>query len=228
MKKVKHVVQYASFAAYHLSRETSFLADEGATLPKIPPSPSMPVPAKILDADARILKTSVICDANQRVRGGHKRLSSCSNDAINCFFPCSEFQSQQDISYRNTSQLIGDLDTGSQEPCEPSDLPNDVMAPEEMIGNTLEEEKSLELHKELIEAEEGKRTGTDCENEAADYFSAADNQSILVSLSTTCVLKGTVCEPSKLFRIKFYGSFDKPLGRYLRDDLFDQVALSSI
>jgi hypothetical protein len=25
-------------------------------------------------------------------------------------------------------------------------------------------------------------------------------------------------------RIKFYGSFDKPLGRYLHDDLFDQVS----
>ncbi|KAK8645018.1 hypothetical protein V6N13_118874 [Hibiscus sabdariffa] len=27
-----------------------------------------------------------------------------------------------------------------------------------------------------------------------------------------------------LFRIKYYGSFDKPLGRFLRDHLFDQVA----
>lgn len=35
LKKVKHVIQYAVFAAYHLSLETSFLADEGASLPKI-------------------------------------------------------------------------------------------------------------------------------------------------------------------------------------------------
>ena len=35
LKKIKHVVQYAVFAAYHLSLETSFLADEGATLPKV-------------------------------------------------------------------------------------------------------------------------------------------------------------------------------------------------
>nr|GME18936.1 1-phosphatidylinositol-3-phosphate 5-kinase FAB1B-like isoform X1 [Ipomoea batatas] len=36
LKKVKHVVQYSVFAAYHLALETSFLADEGATLPEFP------------------------------------------------------------------------------------------------------------------------------------------------------------------------------------------------
>ena len=52
---------------------------------------------------------------------------------------------------------------------------------------------------------------------------SSDHQSILVSLSTRCVWTGTVCERSHLFRIKYYGNFDKPLGRYLRDHLFDQV-----
>jgi 1-phosphatidylinositol-3-phosphate 5-kinase len=36
LKKVKHVVQYGVFAAYHLALETSFLVDEGATLPELP------------------------------------------------------------------------------------------------------------------------------------------------------------------------------------------------
>mgnify|MGYP007088572976 CR=1 FL=1 len=65
------------------------------------------------------------------------------------------------------------------------------------------------------------------ENEvSSEYFSAAEtHQSILVSFSSHCVLKGIVCERSRLLRIKFYGCFDKPLGRYLRDDLFVQVNL---
>ncbi|KAA8532582.1 hypothetical protein F0562_032602 [Nyssa sinensis] len=64
------------------------------------------------------------------------------------------------------------------------------------------------------------------ENEAfSEYYSAADNhQSILVSFSSCCVLNGTVCERSRLLRIRFYGCFDKPLGRYLQDDLFDQAS----
>ncbi|KAA8534728.1 hypothetical protein F0562_029830 [Nyssa sinensis] len=36
LKKVKHVVQYAVFAAYHLALEMSFLADEGASLLELP------------------------------------------------------------------------------------------------------------------------------------------------------------------------------------------------
>lgn len=36
LKKVKHVVHYGVFAAYHLALETSFLADEGASLPELP------------------------------------------------------------------------------------------------------------------------------------------------------------------------------------------------
>ncbi|KAD4584901.1 hypothetical protein E3N88_22502 [Mikania micrantha] len=36
LKKVKRVVQYGVFAAYHLALETSFLADEGASLPELP------------------------------------------------------------------------------------------------------------------------------------------------------------------------------------------------
>ncbi|KAL8102460.1 hypothetical protein AgCh_027088 [Apium graveolens] len=52
--------------------------------------------------------------------------------------------------------------------------------------------------------------------------SPSDNQSILMSLSTRCVWKGTVCERAQLFRIKYYGNCDRPLGRFLRDHLFDQ------
>ncbi|KAK4409690.1 putative 1-phosphatidylinositol-3-phosphate 5-kinase FAB1C [Sesamum angolense] len=47
LKKVKHVVQYAVFAAHHLSLETSFLADEGASLPKVAAKPSCFIPEKM-------------------------------------------------------------------------------------------------------------------------------------------------------------------------------------
>ncbi|KAI3971112.1 hypothetical protein MKW92_045804 [Papaver armeniacum] len=36
LKKVKHVLHYSVFKAYHLALETSFLADEGASLPELP------------------------------------------------------------------------------------------------------------------------------------------------------------------------------------------------
>ncbi|XP_028752152.1 1-phosphatidylinositol-3-phosphate 5-kinase FAB1B-like [Neltuma alba] len=49
-----------------------------------------------------------------------------------------------------------------------------------------------------------------------------DDQIILVSMSSRCVWKGTVCERPRIFRIAYYRNFDKPLGRFLRDYLFDQ------
>lgn len=223
MKKVKHVVQFASYAAYHLSRETSFFADEGASLPKAPWVPSIPELAKILDTDTRLLKNSTVPVANQSACGGHRTVGSCTIDTINLTSPSTYTPSKQgNISSVNNFVLIKDLDGQSKEPGEHSDVPDEVRAPKEGDVKTTGG-GNLEFQIEHETANKGKITETCGMNEITDYFSTADSQSILVSLSTTCVLKGTVCEPSQLFRIKFYGSFDKPLGRYLRDDLFDQV-----
>ncbi|KAI7745225.1 hypothetical protein M8C21_029913 [Ambrosia artemisiifolia] len=149
LKKVKHVVQYAVFAAYHLSLETSFLADEGATLPKLTINPS-----EVTD------------------------------------FPT---------------------------PDEHDDAVDDHM----MINRNVM--SSPAVVEEIVSCESTERVEvTDDSNE---YYSATDNnQSILVSFSNRCVLNGNVCERSRLLRIKFYGCFDKPLGRYLQDDLFDQTS----
>jgi 1-phosphatidylinositol-3-phosphate 5-kinase len=56
LKKIKHVVQYGIFAAYHLALETSFLADEGATLPELPLKSPLTVafPDKCSAADSSI------------------------------------------------------------------------------------------------------------------------------------------------------------------------------
>lgn len=60
LKKVKHVVQYGVFAAYHLALETSFLADEGASLPSITiKPPGVPLPDKPSHVKTPILPNSV-------------------------------------------------------------------------------------------------------------------------------------------------------------------------
>lgn len=170
LKKVKHVVQYAIFAAYHLSLETSFLADEGATLPKLTIKPSA--------RNEGFLTRNLECKENLSIGNG---IAASHVDSI----------------MRNCSQaeLCG---FGAQEECQKG--------------------KINELNMDRID-----------ENDiSSDYLSAAESkQSILVSFSSRCVTKGTVCERSRLLRIKFYGCFDKPLGRYLLDDLFDQDSCCS-
>ncbi|KAF3628902.1 hypothetical protein FXO38_27974 [Capsicum annuum] len=52
LKKLKRVVQHAVFVAYYLSLETSFLADEGASLPKVSAATSIAIPERTFSDNA--------------------------------------------------------------------------------------------------------------------------------------------------------------------------------
>ena len=54
---------------------------------------------------------------------------------------------------------------------------------------------------------------------------ALDSHSILILMSSQCTEKQVICEQSHLTRIKYYGSFDVSLGRYLQNILQNQVTL---
>ncbi|KAI6677126.1 hypothetical protein NL676_037922 [Syzygium grande] len=238
LKKVKHVVQYAVFAAYHLSLETSFLADEGATLPKIALKRSLPNEKAAYGAlsplsasnkaNYEVLTDGCILDKIVDIGseiGGMETL--CNHLAHGSPSPQMELSGQSALSdaYNDDSALIDGLEScgliQSKDFQRSADLPcktGNIPLPQ-LPGGT---------HQEALQAgaaaEVEKSLGNEENEVAGEYFSATDtNQSILVSFSSRCVLKGTVCERSRLLRIKFYGCFDKPLGRYLRDDLFDQT-----
>lgn len=108
----------------------------------------------------------------------------------------------------------------------PTDLqyPDDVHR-DEMVGGIYRVESELDngCHHTSDEEHAGVTVPDHNEN-PTEYFPTSENaQSILVSLSVACPQKRIVCKQSQLFRIKFYGNFDKPLGRYFREDLFYQV-----
>ena len=96
-----------------------------------------------------------------------------------------------------------------------------------------DEEKSLNVEQsqssyECLEAtQELKNDGDNDEIQSKDGINAMlDSQSILVLMSRRNALKGTVCEQSHFSHIMFYKNFDVPLGKFVRDNLFDQVSLS--
>ncbi|KAJ9708382.1 hypothetical protein PVL29_000432 [Vitis rotundifolia] len=250
LKKVKHVVQYAVFAAYHLSLETSFLADEGASLPKMTLKPSITIPDRTT-ADNVISSiphsaASTICQAaiNSPAReegsvGFNTELGGCesSSEHINPgpISPLSPDSMDGRVGNIPTDAHNDDLaSSGGLESYSLKkfmDLRGAIVLPADFkdhsqpdLQDTMiqEEMQPGEIH-ELAKPEQAD------ENEvSSEYFSGTDShQSILVSFSSRCVPKGTVCERCRLVRIKFYGCFDKPLGRYLRDDLFDQTPCCS-
>ncbi|XP_010261690.1 PREDICTED: 1-phosphatidylinositol-3-phosphate 5-kinase FAB1B-like [Nelumbo nucifera] len=298
LKKVKHVVQYGVFAAYHLALETSFLADEGASLPELP------------------LKSPITVALPDKPSSIDKSISTIPDFAIAAIGKCQGPQSSTELQKSGrvlTSDVTLPIRNGSNSkmemalsPCLPKDLdsqykgqdpsyhssgffhaltpsrqfvsdsylnepdPHHAFEDKDRMGC----EESFEVkpsasncsHKNVashlisngfgvLETSEnggfvGNGTQIDCnavatnnpnaselaslQHDSNNYHegqgpskeefppSPSDNQSILVSLSTRCVWKGTVCERAHLFRIKYYGNFDKPLGRFLRDHLFDQ------
>ncbi|GMI93650.1 FORMS APLOID AND BINUCLEATE CELLS 1B [Hibiscus trionum] len=259
LKKVKHVVQYGIFAAYHLALETSFLADEGASLPGLPLD--NPIDVALLDKPSGIARSiSTFSDfttptdklsQEQQIANSVPTLPS-GTSLLSASPPPLEFHA---LSPPTSENVISDA--FSQKTCMDSEVSSmiEVFAEKRestFLNNDLHFSSRVQLyslgqfsmahidqenHITTVEIQPG---GSELSSEQQDSnnlnnhseeskplkeefpSSPKDNQSILVSLSSRCVWKGSVCERSHLFRIKYYGSFDKPLGRFLRDDLLDQ------
>ncbi|XP_004508046.1 1-phosphatidylinositol-3-phosphate 5-kinase FAB1A isoform X2 [Cicer arietinum] len=256
LKKVKHVVQYGVFAAYHLALETSFLADEGASPLEFPLK--SPITVALPDKPSSIVKSISTIPGFSGVSGrGHQgaetikevpkslvgeltHMHDISKDVNqvardmpsshrNRFFPNTAFEKddkegpKESFHYRQDegrktmlpTDLISDF-FGTFEPPGKNDN-NHIKAMALASNQGADPESSIVKHDNNIDPE------SPMAHSKEDFPpSTSDHQSILVFLSTRCVWKGTVCERSHLVRIKYYGSSDKPLGRFLRDQLFDQ------
>lgn len=303
LKKVKHVVQYGVFAAYHLALETSFLADEGASLPELPlksvitvlpdkPSsidrsisiiPGFSVPAAgkpqgsvasselqksnkgfISDSGSCTKVASILKNEGTHLLSLSKALCSPPSlikHALSPIESTSPFTSLSppgqdtiDSYHKELSSIYASEDNkdnknvSSKESCaDKTATAGEALVHDSLISNScstaeafghgdgISHADGVALASNLRETAQhlSIKYHTDNQNEevgsSKEEFppSPSDHQSILVSLSTRCVWKGTVCERAHLFRIKYYGSFDKPLGRFLRDHLFDHVFITS-
>lgn len=233
---MKHVIHYAVFAAYHLSLETSFLADEGASLPKIRLKPPIAIREKTSTDNAISTITNPVT-SNHLQDASNVPLPDGDSKDLNLESELRESFSELLYSNADTPSVRGVCKFENdhfdvQKECLSSDsvVSNRMSTITSEIQNHNQEESEKTCHEgsQSNEMSETAKLESSDEREAsAEYYSATDtHQSILVSFSSRCVLSGTVCERSRLLRIKFYSSSDKPLGRYLQDDLFDQVTLS--
>lgn len=282
LKKAKRVVQYGVFAAYHLALETSFLADERASLPELPlNSPitvAIPVKSSVVERSISMVpdfslpgyqgqqpslpidepqrskslpSSDLILSSNSTVpfveNGPSSQLSQPNSSTANS----AAIFSSHSVSWTIGSESYGDEpspystikernELGTQGEMEESpangyqqhqelesgkfsidseDVHNSVVSSQPTGSESLNAQQNNQNHQEFGAFKEELGTGKD------DFPTASSaHQSILVSLSSRCILKGSVCERSHLFRIKYYGTFDKPLGRFLRDKLFNQVS----
>lgn len=259
LKKVKHVVHYGIFAAYHLALETSFLADEGASLPELPLKSPIKVvlPDKPLSTDKSISTISGFttsanekqpCPQSSGSKYSHSNSNSFSGDTAPLFELKSDWSSDHSGNAQTMVSSVALL-YPSRNDCSGQGVFSGYPAQEERHRDWVPCNESFRgisglcssnvdghsdghlLHMDLPNSKpvSAEHDFPEQDNQTVsskqDYpHSASDHQSILVSLTTRCMWKGSVCE-RRLFRIKYYGSFDRPLGRFLRDHLFDQVCL---
>ncbi|XP_024395699.1 1-phosphatidylinositol-3-phosphate 5-kinase FAB1B isoform X2 [Physcomitrium patens] len=250
LKSVKKVVQFAVFAAYHLALETSFLADEGATLPEL--SLSSPVSSvqgtqrgsdrpvsSMSSITGRPLSGHPLAPNTQSHQQGKKSQSSLptkasigdvpdalSNPALGGVenkpemynFPVSQAVSGTRPSfYINMEPHPGSKNVKQNT----SDTSWDKRAVMQLssAGDLRQQDLPSELENTKDVNESSTAQGTVTKDDFPPPL--ADHQSILVSLSSRCLRKGSVCERPHLKRIKYYGSSDKPLGKFLKDSLFN-------
>ncbi|XP_020155702.1 putative 1-phosphatidylinositol-3-phosphate 5-kinase FAB1C isoform X3 [Aegilops tauschii subsp. strangulata] len=240
LKKVKRTVQLAVFAAYHLSLETSFFADEGATLPKGPSRPVIELPDIRGDTDCFAGSAGVgMPHKLKQIQGDDSRMfeeisvsprSLCLNEEGESVVfehresgsPVEHRESGSPVEHRESGSPVDDYLPHAIGSCEESKISPYFLDLDPRTSGKKCQEVDHWNHKRHHDCPAG-----DCNDQnefSGEFFGTNDNhQSILVSLSSTCIPKSLVCERPQLFRIKFYGSFDKPLGRYLRQDLFDQA-----
>ena len=297
LKKVKHVVQYGVFAAYHLALETSFLADEGASLPELPlnspitvalpdkpssidrsismvpgftvpsngktqgpqpfgePQRSITVPTSdvlstitsaYIKQEMALLPSVVNASNSQYMKPpSHAIPSAASFSSIassgqdfsfsydNEAFPYHPAEEKSLMGSKESPWLKTSVLNFGQDAMGDSFAANGF-GPLEALGQSVVPNKLQNDCSALVADQsstnppslqgDGKSVREEPVSSKEEFPpSPSDQQSILVSLSSRCVWKGTVCERSHLFRIKYYGNFDKPLGRFLRDQLFDHV-----
>lgn len=280
---MKHVLQYGVFAAYHLALETSFLVDEGATLPELPlkspiivalpgkPSsadrsistiPIIPIPSEASSPNS-CLQAFGLQNDNLTFNGTNRMEQTAlgvpydetasvqinsQNEHITCLLDMVPQSSvgplvQQsnihcpdgtgDVNRKMNLQgslpgttshaLVNDFSVSPSHPTNLMSAKGDSsLAKNPEIGDNVADKPAAPLNVQISHDDDSIKDNSIAKTDEIPA-SPADNQSILVSLSSRCVWKETLCERPHLLRIKYYGNFDKPLGRFLRDQLFDQV-----
>ncbi|KAK8921877.1 1-phosphatidylinositol-3-phosphate 5-kinase FAB1B [Platanthera zijinensis] len=275
LKKVKRLVKYGIFAAYHLALETSFLADEGASLPELPlESPitvALPDIPSCIDrsiftvhgfannaSDTTVLNNGINVNSalytSKMAKPEKGELHLSHSSSVSSF--STEPGDNERLHMWNFSQAMQAVEPQSRAslivkdgactypnyfpgkfPSEKDNICFGESPITETISNDVQKHTILkpvtsedDIKKENIAGisdvvnvyQDNGQMQESTQTKEEFSPSPSDHQSILVSLSSRCVWKGTVCERSHVFRIKYYGSFDKPLGRFLRDHLFDQ------
>ncbi|KAF8753235.1 hypothetical protein HU200_011686 [Digitaria exilis] len=233
LKKIKRVLHFTVFAAYHLILETSFFADQKSfttdktTIGKengFKTNPQLPGPCYDSSEINDIMKHSTPTFDDQYA---NQENLIHTEKSIPLHFHDSKTMTSEDLGgekhidskgIRSYSSLPGgDPSINCIEEMLPSDYAESNTC--DGFGGSTFTDTSKEVQKKQLYGQKFQESvGGIC----ADSGSALNNQNILISMSSQHIRNQTVCEQSHLSRITYYGYFDTSLGRYLQDTLLNE------
>lgn len=160
---------------------------------------------------------SSLSDSLKKVVGDNFPLASSSYQSLSTYFG---FNGRESINDQNAKPFSGStspkaLDHYTIEDKDSSDEDKSLDGGQSQLTLVCSE-APLDLEKD----------GNDDENKihSKDGINGVlDSQSILVLMSRRNALRGSICEQSHFSHIKFYRNFDVPLGKFLNDNLLNQV-----
>ncbi|KAK4483851.1 hypothetical protein RD792_011060 [Penstemon davidsonii] len=237
LKRIKCVVRCAVVMAYHLILETSFLLDQSSMFSTISSSEVVSIAlttTQSIDEEKSDAETNLISSSEENSSLSFDpynaesfpglSLSTSIQNFMNDSFPLFSSQSMptslgeeggidHDSPAENGVQIFGAPETLDQ-----IDDKQKVSSDEENSlnneGPNLQESSDIRDHGD--NDEEQKKHIKD------EISTVLNSESILVLMSSRNASRGTICEQRHFSQIKFYRSFDVPLGKFLRDNLLSQ------
>ncbi|XP_006660485.1 putative 1-phosphatidylinositol-3-phosphate 5-kinase FAB1D [Oryza brachyantha] len=244
LKKVKRVLHFTVFAAYHLILETSFFADQrlfamGKNATEndncVKTDPQLLVPCTVAP------QSKFCSDIAQN--------DDTKKHALNILASDGEYVNQDKFVNSEKSMCIhdsrmetsrGHADTrlnDNDNILSYSSLPVQGLS-RNLIGEISPDFPKLTSCNDFVCSTSGATSndvilqkngvdGKNCLETVSDGTSpktktSLDSQSILISMSSQHIRNKAICEQNHLSRITYYGYFDTSLGRYLQDSLFNE------
>ncbi|KAL5228542.1 hypothetical protein ABZP36_016807 [Zizania latifolia] len=231
LKKIKRVLHYTVFAAYHLILETSFFADQrlfttGKNVREkencLKTDPQLLIPSgdttkhdlNILSSDGEYTNQDNFVNSEKSVcmHLHDSKIETSRDHADKRLNDSNNIQSFSSLPVPDPSRnLTSDVSSYSAKLTSCDDFDGSTFT------NNLD---SVAMQKKETDSKSFPKTISD--GMSTETRTSLDSQNILISMSSQHIRNQAVCEQSHLSRITYYGYFDTSLGRYLQDSLLNE------
>ena len=216
LKKIKRVLQFTVFAAYHLILETSFFDDQRSFITEKHATQK----EDCLKTDPRLLFPSSNSDGQYANR---EELANTKNSTSQHLHD-SETKSSRDPDRQGilSNSSLSDIDRSTNI--------GDTLCSNFAESTTCDrfDGSTFTATSEKVSMQKKEASGKNSQETLDDEThvetrTSINPQNILVSMSSQHIRNKSVCEQSHLSRITYYGHFDTSLGIYLQDTLLSEV-----